>query len=144
MLEELQDAGEVRLRAEELLSLVNGMARVVMENYRPASLGNVRRRDSDGGGVSIFLAGVAEGRSKAFGTLVNSGAPAGDPQAGLMNGGIDAALQSEETQRLLLFLGQPDLTWNDLYRAYEVLRPLGLDRLLKRASRSSVLLRGTE
>lgn len=133
MLEELQDAGEVRLRAEELLSLVNGMGRVVQSNFRPVSLGNVHRRDSDGRGAIIALVGAAEGRSKALVTLVIRGAAQLDPQIGLMNGGIDAALESEETQRLLLFLGQPDLTWNDLYRAYEVLKPLGIDHLLKRS-----------
>jgi hypothetical protein len=37
---------------------------------------------------------------------------------------------------MLLFLGGPEITWNDLYRVYEVLRKAGGTEFLRRAGLS--------
>lgn len=140
--ERMTDANDVRRAAEEYLPLLNGLGRLQDQSFRTIDLGDMHRRGSDGRRTAtvVLLSGV-ECRSKAGRlTVVRDGVEIPDPTKGSLNPLLQSALRSEKVQRVLMLVGRSSLTWNDLYRALEVIESDAGHSLLAQAAISEAQL----
>lgn len=129
--EDLEDPDRVKCVAEELMEIGNGLGRLFWSEYRPVAVGNVRFTD-EGGAEKVFLTGreVSRSRDKVSAEVISSdGTVQSDPSVGAIARLLPLTRDSEPVRRALLFLARRDLRWNDLYRAWEVVREaVGDDR----------------
>ena len=118
----LEDAPAVRRAAEDLVSAMNGAARLIFPNFRPVNLGSAVTRTDQGQALSIFLAsGGLEIRSKASTALLVDGRPA-PPSPSPAAPWARTAQRDSAALRVFRFLGKPSVDWNDLYRVHEILQ----------------------
>lgn len=141
--ERFEDPAEVRRAAQDWVRLINGLGRLLDASFRPIGTGNAFRRSADGKpGLLAYIVGTAEGRGKATATLVvKGGVPQPDPRVGRMARLLQASSTSDEAQRILYFLGRQELTWSDLYRAYEVVKRVGAGSALTAAGVSKAAIK---
>ena len=120
----LEDPNEVKCAAEELIEIGNGLGRLLWSEYQPVAVGNVQFTEEDGS-KKVFLTGrdVGRSRAKASADVVSSdGTLKSDPSVGAIARLLPLTLESEPVRRALLFVAREELRWNDLYRAWEVVR----------------------
>ena len=109
--------------AEERLSLVNGVGRLLSPKFRAVSLTNHVKGINGDGTVchTVVAAGTAEVRIKAHAAGVALGGEASiDPAEGLAAPLLRAAEQSDRAHDALVIAGRPDLTWSELYLLFEL------------------------
>jgi len=123
--EEWDDPAEVRRSATEIVELLNGLGRLAWGEFQPIALGAAIERDRGDGTRRAMLVATetASTRAKAYAAVVSGGGvPQPDPNRGLLAPLLTLAQRTEPVQRALGFLSGPEVTWNDLYRAAEVVQ----------------------
>lgn len=120
----LPDPDAVTNSAEELLEVVNGVGRLLWQDFEPVSVGVVRYTRSDGSEKVFVQANeVAGARDKARVEVISSdGVTKPDPGLGAVTRLIPLVSREEPVQRALRLLSRTVLRWTDLYRAWEVVR----------------------
>lgn len=120
----LPDSDAVTNSAEELVEVVNGVGRLLWQEFEPVSVGVVRYTRSDGS-EEVFVQATEIGRSrdKARVEVISSdGVTKPDPGLGAVTRLIPLVSRDEPVQRALRLLSRTVLRWTDLYRAWEVVR----------------------
>jgi hypothetical protein len=119
---ELDGAADVLRAAREILDLLNGLGRLNEPSFHHIGVGSVHRSFPDGRTEQyLFASEGIRARGKCHPLIVSAeGQPQPDPRAGVLTPLLHKAVASEPMQRALGFLSRAQLTWNDLYRAMEV------------------------
>ena len=118
----LSDAEEVRRAAEEVVELLNGLGRLLWPEFTPVAVGAVYTTAEDGRkNVHVFMSDTVAFRGKLKVTVIKRDGSLEQPQdLGRLNSWLDVAETDEFVQRALAYLNRERITWNDLYRALEV------------------------
>lgn len=125
LFEALDDPSEIRRMAEELVSRVNGLARIMWSKFQPVDVSGLRQVDADRQTTHHHvLAGRVEVRTKVKAQLVRRGADGSvdESDVGSLNPWLKLAVDDELVERALLYLNRKELTWHDLSRALEVVK----------------------
>jgi hypothetical protein len=122
--ERLNDADDVRRAATEFIEIINGLSRTIQPEYQPSAVDTVVREGEDGPKqILAFSSAKVTARAKLkFRVTRGNGTQDPDPNEGRLTGQFLVARQYEPIQRALAFVNRKELTWNDLYRAAEVVQ----------------------
>ena len=111
--------------AEQHLSLINGIGRLLSSTFRAVSLTSKVLVLNSSGVVShtVIAVGTAEMRMKvnAVGVVIG-GVVQPDPAKGLASPLLLAALNSNGAHDALVIVGRQDLTWSELYLLFELVQ----------------------
>ena len=113
----------VRAFAEGHLELINGIGRLLSQQFRPVALTDkLYGLDSDGTIINTVIAiAGAEMRIKGGMLRVNNGGMlSSDPRDGAAAPFILAAESSSRRRDALIMVGRPELTWSELYLIFEL------------------------
>jgi hypothetical protein len=119
-LNSLPEADAVLKKAQEALDEFSAVVSLLWTSFRKPQIGQVFREDSAGNrSAYIFLTGVAAGRSKAGGVMVDASGTAPAPATTQAQDLLAAARKSKHLQEALKVWADPVRTWGRLYRVME-------------------------
>jgi hypothetical protein len=145
-LDALDDAGQVREAANGILSNINGAARLDSPDYKPATLGLVQKIHSDGAPPDQFIElPTIVRRAKGYAPTVSiGGAPPEPPAPNPATNWLAIAQTSEPVQRVLGYLGQPEVSWAELYKVIDAVQENGGAHLIGTVVSQNVIDRITQ
>jgi len=119
---EIESAGAVRSAAQNLIGTLNGLARIRSAEFRNVSVGDVKSEDSTGRRTfHAFVSDAITVRGRATARVVfRNGHSAAPQEGGELNLWLGVADADPRVRQALDYLNGPETTWNDLYRAVEV------------------------
>ncbi|MBN1762727.1 MAG: hypothetical protein JW878_06605 [Methanomicrobia archaeon] len=134
----LKDANEVRTRASEILSLINGSARLALEMRKPLEVGSVVEITDDGKRRLFDLiefAGCCFGRVSVSTTIVKANGTVQEQESHQADPIVDwiAIARYDTNVATVLRLFNKNLDWVNLYRIYEVIESDvgGIDNIIE-------------
>jgi hypothetical protein len=125
-LESLGDTSEVFRAAEQVVSRINGAARLQNRSYRNVTAGAIHEHRPDGSRATNILvqAATIEVRATVFPPTVVGGAPS-DPVASPASRYAEAAAQDPDAQEVLDRWANEPHDWVNLYKVYEIIENRG-------------------
>jgi hypothetical protein len=125
-LDRIRDVGVVRSRARSYAASLSGAAKLALGSDSPLQVGNILRRHLDGRAdhfleiepARLEMRGfpAALGITRRDGTVENR-----DPGRELRSW-LEVAGASGPARRVLRLIGEPDLSWVELYRVVEIIQ----------------------
>jgi hypothetical protein len=115
---QLNNADEVRSKAEEILSLINGASRSILGTRKPILLDSVIKITDDGKKQKNFFESVEVTVRSTFTAIVDG---AEVHQAEPIPDWIKIAQSNENVAKVLRLLSKGDYDWVNLYRIFEVI-----------------------
>ena len=122
-LDGMMDADAVLRRATEALNEFSAVIFLLWDSFRKPNIGQVIREDDAGKrNAYIFVAGIASGRSKASGVLVDAGGAAAVPATTQAQDLLWASHTSPNLREALNVWADPIRSWGRLYRIVEEIK----------------------
>jgi hypothetical protein len=119
-LNSLADADAVLKKAQEVLDEFAAVISLLWTSFRKPQIAQVFREDPAGHrSAYIFLTGIAAGRSKVSGVMVDASGIAPTPATTQAQDLLAAARKSKHLQEALKVWADPVRTWGRLYRIVE-------------------------
>jgi hypothetical protein len=116
-LNSLADADAVLKKAEEVLEEFSAVISLLWTSFRKPQIGRVFQEDPAGNrNAYIFVTGIAAGRSKVSGVMVDASGIAPTPATTQAHDLLAAARKSKHLQEALKLWADPARTWGRLYR----------------------------
>lgn len=114
------DADTVLTRAAQALNEYSAVVSLLWSAFRKPSIGQVIREDDAGKrSAYIFVSGIAAGRSKMSGVLVDASGKAAAPSTTQAQDLLAASKRSSNLREALKVWADPIRTWGRLYRVME-------------------------
>lgn len=105
--------------ATAILGRLNGLARVLHDNYRPVE-SDGRFVDSDGNNHTVIRVPTIEGTARVFAPKITGGTPQPRPPGAVDFAGLTST--NPDVAEAVAILGRHPLTWIDLYKVFEIIR----------------------
>ena len=132
----LKDADDVRNRAIEIVSLINGAARLALEMPKPLAVDHVVKVNDDGTHESFFTGsgGITMGGSGILSFVAADGTVQEIHQADPIPVWVATARHDTNVAKVLRLLGAGTYDWVNLYRIYEVIESdvKGISNIVKK------------
>ena len=120
---QLKSTDEVRHKAEEILSLINGASKLVLGTRKPLTMGVALKIKDDGGREGFVFVSETLTLRETFGVvkILQDGTIQEVHQADPIPDWIKVAQGDENVAKVLRLLGNVGYDWVNLYRIYEVM-----------------------
>lgn len=119
--EHLTEAAEIRQRAEAIVALLNGVAKVRWGEFDPIEVGGVVGEGQDGG-IQIFATDTIRVRDRVRGKVSDpsTGKPVNASRSSSLDSWVAIGEQNPRVREALrVFIGSP--SWDGLYKVWEVI-----------------------
>ena len=119
---QLDNSGEVRNKVEDILSLINGAARLALGTRKPLTTGVIKKIKDDGAreGFCHVTDQITFRDAYNITTVSNDGIVQEFHQSSQISNWVKVAQSNENVAKVLRLLGNFDYDWVNLYRILEV------------------------
>lgn len=122
--DQLKNTADVRKRAEEILSLLNGTAKLALGTQQPLTIDAIVEIRDDGKKTTVLFHSdtVLCGSSTSTSTKTNNGKVQENHPADPIPNWIRTAQTDKNVAEIFQVLGTSVLNWNNLYNIYEIIK----------------------
>lgn len=122
-LDGMKEPDAVLAKVQEALDEFSAVISLLWNGFTKPQIGQVLLEDSSGKrSAYLFMTGIAAGRSKASGVLVDAGAMAAAPKTTQAQDMLAAAKESPHLYEAIKVWADPIRTWGRLYRVMEEIK----------------------
>lgn len=120
----LEKDKDVQKKADEILSLINGTAWLVLDMRKPLRSGSIVLVNNDGKIISstVLLSGSIKGQSRVIARMTKEGEVQETYQADPIQKSISTAKDDVNVDKVLQLLGDHPKDWVNLYNIFEVVK----------------------
>ena len=123
----IKNHDEVFKESENLINTINGIAKMLQNDFKPIKTQSIMFYDKDGNRNSFVNLSVhAELRSAVFATahvMGKDGKEKRSTEKNFAHSWLEVANKDEHVKRALWFISSKDLDWNILYKIFEIIEP---------------------
>lgn len=122
----INDSNQVFVKSEHLIKILNGIAKIKQNNFKPVGVGGVMFYDENGSKHCYVHSSISASlRSSIFAKATVTDKNGKEKESNKKNDSIkwlEIANKDEKVTRALRFLSNSNLDWYDLYKIFEIVK----------------------